>query len=89
MAATRTAAERPGKELPYRINDADLPPYISFADSEQAVAEFERVIADGVRIIQTESGHAHGGGDNPWVTARRWSSPPHSFFTTSLAGSRR
>jgi predicted TIM-barrel fold metal-dependent hydrolase len=43
-----------------------LPPYISFADPEQAVAELERVIADGARIIQTKSGHAHGGADNPW-----------------------
>jgi predicted TIM-barrel fold metal-dependent hydrolase len=41
-----------------------LPPYISFAEPELAVKELERVIADGARIIQTKSGHAHGGAAN-------------------------
>jgi predicted TIM-barrel fold metal-dependent hydrolase len=43
-----------------------LPPYISFADPELAVKELEQVIADGARMIQTKSGHAHGGADNPY-----------------------
>jgi predicted TIM-barrel fold metal-dependent hydrolase len=42
-----------------------LPPYISFAEPELAVKELERVIADGARMIQTKSGHAHGGPANP------------------------
>jgi predicted TIM-barrel fold metal-dependent hydrolase len=42
-----------------------MPPYIAFADPDLAIAELERVIADGARIIQTKSGHAHGGADNP------------------------
>jgi predicted TIM-barrel fold metal-dependent hydrolase len=43
-----------------------LPPYISFADADLAVQELEQVIADGARMIQTKSGHAHGGADNPF-----------------------
>ncbi len=43
-----------------------LPPYISFADPDLALKELEQVIADGTRMIQTKSGHAHGGPDNPY-----------------------
>jgi predicted TIM-barrel fold metal-dependent hydrolase len=43
-----------------------LPPYIALADPDLAVAELERVIADGATMIQTKSGHAHGGADNPF-----------------------
>jgi len=43
-----------------------LPPYISFADPELAMKELKQVIADGARMIQTKSGHAHGGADNPF-----------------------
>ncbi len=42
-----------------------LPPYIALADPERAVAELEQVIADGATIVQTKSGHAHGGAANP------------------------
>ena len=42
-----------------------LPPYISLADPDLAVKELEAVLADGARIIQTKSGHAHGGAGNP------------------------
>ncbi len=43
-----------------------MPPYISFADPDLAVKELETVIADGAPMIQTKSGHAHGGRDNPF-----------------------
>ncbi len=43
-----------------------LPPYIALADPELAVRELEQVIADGARMVQTKSGHAHGGAANPW-----------------------
>ncbi len=43
-----------------------LPPYISFADPDLAVAELEIVLAQGANVIQTKSGHAHGGRDNPF-----------------------
>src|SRR5205807_2362438 len=43
-----------------------LPPYISFADPELAVRELELVMAQGANVIQTKSGHAHGGRDNPF-----------------------
>ena len=43
-----------------------LPPYISFADPDLAVQELETVMADGAPMIQTKSGHAHGGRDNPY-----------------------
>ncbi|MBW8825708.1 MAG: amidohydrolase family protein, partial [Acidobacteria bacterium] len=43
-----------------------LPPYIAFADPELAVKELKQVIKDGATIVQTKSGHAHGGRDNPW-----------------------
>jgi len=42
-----------------------LPPYIAFADPDLAVKELETVIAQGATLIQTKSGHAHGGRDNP------------------------
>ena len=41
-----------------------LPPYIALADPDLAVKELEQVIADGARMFQTKSGHAHGGVDN-------------------------
>src|SRR5579863_5559900 len=43
-----------------------LPPYIALADPDLAVKELERVIADGATIVQTKSGHAHGGAANPF-----------------------
>jgi predicted TIM-barrel fold metal-dependent hydrolase len=42
-----------------------LPPYIALADPDLAVKELEQVIADGAKMFQTKSGHAHGGADNP------------------------
>jgi predicted TIM-barrel fold metal-dependent hydrolase len=42
-----------------------LPPYIPFADPELALKELETVIGDGATAIQTKSGHAHGGRNNP------------------------
>jgi predicted TIM-barrel fold metal-dependent hydrolase len=42
-----------------------LPPYIPFADPELALKELETVMADGATAIQTKSGHAHGGRNNP------------------------
>ena len=43
-----------------------LPPYIAFADPDLAVKELETVMAQGATLIQTKSGHAHGGRDNPY-----------------------
>jgi len=43
-----------------------LPPYIALADPDLAIKELERVLADGAKMIQTKSGHAHGGPDNPF-----------------------
>jgi predicted TIM-barrel fold metal-dependent hydrolase len=43
-----------------------LPPYIALADPDLAVKELEQVLADGAPMIQTKSGHAHGGADNPF-----------------------
>ena len=43
-----------------------LPAYISFADPDLAVKELEIVMAQGATAIQTKSGHAHGGADNPF-----------------------
>jgi predicted TIM-barrel fold metal-dependent hydrolase len=43
-----------------------LPPYIAFADPDLAVQELEIVLAQGATVIQTKSGHAHGGRDNPF-----------------------
>jgi predicted TIM-barrel fold metal-dependent hydrolase len=42
-----------------------LPPYIALADPDRAVKELQQVMADGATIIQTKSGHAHGGAANP------------------------
>jgi predicted TIM-barrel fold metal-dependent hydrolase len=42
-----------------------LPPYISLADVDLAVAELERVIDEGAPMVQFMAGHAHGGRDNP------------------------
>jgi predicted TIM-barrel fold metal-dependent hydrolase len=41
-----------------------LPPYISLADVDLAVAELETVLAQGTPMVQFMSGHAHGGRDN-------------------------
>lgn len=43
-----------------------LPPYIPLADADLAVKELEIVLDEGARMIQTKSGHAHGGAENPW-----------------------
>ena len=43
-----------------------LPPYIALADPDLAIKELEQVLADGATMIQTKSGHAHGGVDNPY-----------------------
>ena len=43
-----------------------LPPYISFADPELALEELAWVMDRGATLIQTKSGHAHGGRDNPF-----------------------
>ena len=48
-------------------NHADrifLPPYISLADVDLAVAEVERVIDEGTPMVLFLPGHAHGGRDN-------------------------
>jgi predicted TIM-barrel fold metal-dependent hydrolase len=42
-----------------------LPPYIALADVDLAVAEVERVIAEGAPMVLFMAGHAHGGRDNP------------------------
>src|SRR2546422_2544882 len=42
-----------------------LPPYISLADIELAVEELERVLAEGARVVELITGHAHGGRANP------------------------
>jgi len=43
-----------------------LPPYIALADPELAIKELEIVLGQGATIIQTKSGHAHGGRANPF-----------------------
>jgi predicted TIM-barrel fold metal-dependent hydrolase len=43
-----------------------LPPYIAFADPDQAIAELQVVLDQGATVIQTKSGHAHGGAGNPF-----------------------
>ena len=48
------------------INRMFLPPYIPLADPELAVRELETVLDEGAMMIQTKSGHAHGGADNPF-----------------------
>jgi predicted TIM-barrel fold metal-dependent hydrolase len=42
-----------------------LPPYVSLADVDLAVREIERLIAEGARLVELLTGHAHGGRDNP------------------------
>jgi predicted TIM-barrel fold metal-dependent hydrolase len=55
------------EEVGYSANNRMfLPPYLALADPHLAVKELEQVIADGARIIQTKSGHAHGGAGNPY-----------------------
>ena len=55
------------EEVGYVVeNRMFLPPYIALADPDLAIKELETVMADGATIIQTKSGHAHGGRDNPF-----------------------
>ena len=55
------------EEVGYNVeNRMFLPPYIALADPDLAIKELEQVIADGATMIQTKSGHAHGGADNPF-----------------------
>jgi predicted TIM-barrel fold metal-dependent hydrolase len=61
-AFNRWMAEEVGYVSDHRMI---LPPYIAFADPDLAVKELERVIADGATMIQTKSGHAHGGAADP------------------------
>jgi predicted TIM-barrel fold metal-dependent hydrolase len=42
-----------------------LPPYLSLADVELAVDELERLLAEGARLVEVVTGHAHGGRANP------------------------
>ena len=42
-----------------------LPPYVSLADVDLAVAEVERLIREGARVVELITGHAHGGRANP------------------------
>ncbi|MBW8827241.1 MAG: amidohydrolase family protein [Acidobacteria bacterium] len=56
-----------GEEVGFVAEDRMfLPPYIAFADPDLAVKELKQVIKDGAKVIQTKSGHAHGGKDNPY-----------------------
>jgi predicted TIM-barrel fold metal-dependent hydrolase len=56
-----------GEEVGYVAeNRMWLPPYISFAEPDLAVKELKQVIKDGAPVVQTKSGHAHGGRNNPW-----------------------
>jgi predicted TIM-barrel fold metal-dependent hydrolase len=41
-----------------------IPAYLSLADPELALAEVERVLAEGCSIVEFMPGHAHGGRDN-------------------------
>ena len=41
-----------------------LPPYLSLADVDLAVAEVDRLIAQGAPVVQLRAGHAHGGRSN-------------------------
>ena len=56
-----------------------LPPYIALADPDLAVKELEQVLADGATMIQTKSGHAHGGAGQPL----RAVAPPPTRSTTA------
>jgi predicted TIM-barrel fold metal-dependent hydrolase len=42
-----------------------LPAYLPLADVELAVKELERVVAEGARVVEVITGHAHGGRANP------------------------
>jgi predicted TIM-barrel fold metal-dependent hydrolase len=42
-----------------------LPPYVALADVDLAVKEVDRLIAEGARLIEIVTGHAHGGRANP------------------------
>ena len=42
-----------------------LPPYVSLADVDFAVEELDRVLAEGARLVEVITGHAHGGRANP------------------------
>jgi predicted TIM-barrel fold metal-dependent hydrolase len=56
-----------------------LPPYISFAEPELAVQELKQVMKDGAVVIQTKSGHAHGGRANP-LGGRSLADPVYDDF---------
>jgi predicted TIM-barrel fold metal-dependent hydrolase len=43
-----------------------LPPYLPLADVDLALRELETLLAQGAPVIQIKSGHAHGGGQNPY-----------------------
>ncbi len=62
-AFNRWMHEEPGFNAENRMF---LPPYIPLADPDLAVKELEIVLEQGARMIQTKSGHAHGGADNPF-----------------------
>ena len=62
-AFNRWMHEEPGFNSENRMF---LPPYIPLADPDLAEMELETVLADGAMMIQTKSGHAHGGADNPF-----------------------
>ncbi|MCY4162801.1 MAG: amidohydrolase family protein [bacterium] len=62
-AFNRWMHEEPGFNADNRMF---LPPYIPLADPELAVKELEIVLEQGAMMIQTKSGHAHGGADNPF-----------------------
>ncbi len=61
-AFNRWMHEEPGFNADNRMF---LPPYIPLADPDLAVRELETVLDQGAMMIQTKSGHAHGGADNP------------------------
>jgi predicted TIM-barrel fold metal-dependent hydrolase len=42
-----------------------LPAYLPLADVDLAVNELERVVAEGARVVEVITGHAHGGRANP------------------------
>jgi predicted TIM-barrel fold metal-dependent hydrolase len=42
-----------------------LPAYLPLADVDLAVRELERVVAEGARVVEVITGHAHGGRANP------------------------
>jgi predicted TIM-barrel fold metal-dependent hydrolase len=56
-----------------------LPPYISLAEPDRAIAELEIVMAQGATAIQIKSGHAHGGAGNP-LGGRSLADPVYDRF---------